>query len=238
MPTRPNTSSLNTPSAIIVAGIVIAIAIIIAFAGNGKTNQPITQNTDGRPTIGEAAKAVGLRANQVEACVENDEQLAVVEKHLADATDIGATGTPNAVIIGPDGQTFPVSGALPREAWEFIIDIMLGQSDESLPELEDDLSGNVDPVTNADHLRGNPEAPVIIVEYSDIDCPFCQRVHPILASIVEDRPDDVAWVYRHFPIPSLHPDAPAKAEAAECVAAQTDNETFWEYLDLLIEGKS
>lgn len=85
-----------------------------------------------------------------------------------------------------------------------------------------------------DHIYGNPDAEVFIVEYSDIDCPFCARVHPTLKSVVDNSDGEVAWVYRHFPIEQLHPEATEKAIATECVAKLAGNEAFWEYLDDLI----
>ncbi len=93
---------------------------------------------------------------------------------------------------------------------------------------------NNSPITTEDHIRGNVEtAQVVIVEYSDIDCPFCQRFHPTMQQILDEYQGKVAWVYRHFPLDSLHPEARKKAEASECVAALGGNEAFWTYLDRL-----
>jgi protein-disulfide isomerase len=85
-----------------------------------------------------------------------------------------------------------------------------------------------------DHIYGNPDGEVFIVEYSDIDCPFCARVHPTLKSVVDNSDGEVAWVYRHFPIEQLHPEATEKAIATECVAKLAGNDAFWDYLDDLI----
>jgi protein-disulfide isomerase len=87
-----------------------------------------------------------------------------------------------------------------------------------------------------DHIYGNPEAETFIIEYSDIDCPFCARVHPTIKSVVDESNGTVAWVYRQFPIEQLHPEAPFKAAATECVAKLAGNEAFWTYLDGLIQG--
>lgn len=91
----------------------------------------------------------------------------------------------------------------------------------------------VQPITSSDHVRGNRNAKVTIVEYSDIDCPFCQRIHDTLKQVVNTYDGDVSWVYRHFPLTSLHPNAATKAEATECVAELGGEETFWEYIDIL-----
>lgn len=85
-----------------------------------------------------------------------------------------------------------------------------------------------------DHLKGSSEAPVVLIEYSDIECPFCQRFHPTLQQAVDEYPDQVAWVFRHFPL-GIHANAQKEAEATECASAQGGNEAFWRYLDTLFE---
>lgn len=94
----------------------------------------------------------------------------------------------------------------------------------------------VDPVTDDDHVRGSKDAPIVLIEYSDIECPFCQRFHPTMKQIKEEYGDKVAWVYRHFPLSSIHPRAQKAAEATECVAELGGEEKFWTYLDGLIAG--
>ncbi len=91
------------------------------------------------------------------------------------------------------------------------------------------------PVTSEDHIRGNPNAPVKIVEYSDTECPFCKSFHSTLQKAVSDYGDKVVWVYRHFPIDSIHPRAPKEAEATECAGEQGGNDMFFKYLDRIFE---
>lgn len=86
-----------------------------------------------------------------------------------------------------------------------------------------------------DHIRGNPDAPVILVEYSDTECPFCKSFHNTLKQLIEryGKAGSFAWVYRHFPLVQLHPKAPKEAEALECAAEFGGNAKFWEYIDAL-----
>jgi protein-disulfide isomerase len=91
------------------------------------------------------------------------------------------------------------------------------------------------PVTGKDHIRGNPDAKVVIVEYSDTECPFCKTYHNTLKELTASYGDQVAWVYRHFPIAQLHAKAPKEAEATECVASLGGNTAFWSYLDKIFE---
>lgn len=89
------------------------------------------------------------------------------------------------------------------------------------------------PVNDSDHIRGNPGAAIKIVEYSDTECPFCKRFHNSMIDILDTSGKDgtVAWVYRHFPIKSLHKKAIREAEATECVASLAGEDAFWTYLD-------
>ena len=86
-------------------------------------------------------------------------------------------------------------------------------------------------VSADDHILGNPNAPILIIEYSDTECPFCKVFHNTLHSVVENSDDKVAWVYRHYPIQELHPKAFNEAVASECAWEQSGNENFWKYID-------
>jgi protein-disulfide isomerase len=99
----------------------------------------------------------------------------------------------------------------------------------------EEVKGTLNPVTEADHIRGNPNAPIMIVEYSDFDCPFCKNFHETMVKIMNEYGVDgkVAWVYRHFPLEQLHPSAPQIALASECVAKLGDDEAFWKFADLV-----
>lgn len=93
------------------------------------------------------------------------------------------------------------------------------------------LNTEVDPVTSADHIRGDINAPVKIIEYSDLECPFCKRFHFTMQEVVAKYGDKVAWVYRHYPIDSLHEKARAEAVASECAASLGGEEAFWQFID-------
>lgn len=97
---------------------------------------------------------------------------------------------------------------------------------------------NIDPVTSEDHIRGDPDAKVVIVEYSDFECPFCKQFHGTMQQVMDEYGKDgqVAWVYRHFPLDQLHP-VKARREAAtsECVNELGGNDAFWQFADRFFE---
>lgn len=77
-----------------------------------------------------------------------------------------------------------------------------------------------------DPIRGNPEAPVTIVEYSDFQCPYCARGFETMEEVLEKYPEDVKFVFQHFPLDSIHPWARPAAIASECAGDQKP-EAFW-----------
>jgi protein-disulfide isomerase len=97
---------------------------------------------------------------------------------------------------------------------------------------------NITPVTAADHILGNPNAPIKIVEYSDPSCPYCKMFNPTMEQIMSTYGPGgkVAWVYRSFPLDKpdangnmLHPNAGHEAQGLECAAFLGGNTTFWSY---------
>ncbi len=89
-------------------------------------------------------------------------------------------------------------------------------------------------ITKADHIRGNKNATLALIEYSDLECPFCKRFHPTMMQVLETYKDKVMWVYRHFPL-SFHANAQKEAEATECANEQGGEEAFWKYVDKIFE---
>ncbi|MFH1704712.1 MAG: thioredoxin domain-containing protein [Patescibacteria group bacterium] len=89
------------------------------------------------------------------------------------------------------------------------------------------------PVTASDHILGDPNAPVKIVEFADLECPYCKDFHRILIDIMDEYGKDgrVALVYRHFPLSSIHPKAVNEAHASECAAELGGNGAFWDFIE-------
>jgi protein-disulfide isomerase len=89
-------------------------------------------------------------------------------------------------------------------------------------------------ITKDNHVRGNFNAPVTIVEFSDFECPFCERHFGTLQQVLKDYGDKVRLVYKHFPL-SFHPQAEKAAEATECASEQGK---FWEMHDKIFSNQA
>jgi protein-disulfide isomerase len=119
----------------------------------------------------------------------------------------------------------PVSAPTPREQ-----PVPTVQAPEQLQD-----AANVVPVDlSKDHIRGNKNARIALIEYSDMECPYCKAVHPTYKQIIDQYGDKVMWVYRHFPL-DFHANAMKQAEASECVAEIGGEDAFWKYVDAIYD---
>jgi protein-disulfide isomerase len=88
----------------------------------------------------------------------------------------------------------------------------------------------ITPITADDFVSGNPTGTVTLVEYSDLECPFCKVFHTAMKTVTKKQPD-LAWVFRHYPLETLHKKAYEEAYNAECVGILGGDEKFWQYID-------
>lgn len=141
------------------------------------------------------------------------QKVQLLQKNLI--TDLISNSTPQPNIAGATAvpQAVPTSG-----------------------KLASDQAAKLPKVTQADHLRGSLNAPVILIEYSDYYCPFCSRFHVTAKQVLSDYGDQIAWVYRHFPLDQLHPHARALAELSECVTELAGDDAFWLFTDATYES--
>ncbi len=89
-------------------------------------------------------------------------------------------------------------------------------------------------VKESDYIRGDVNAPVTVITYTDFECPFCKSFHPSMTRIMNEYQGKVRWVYRHFPL-SFHVNAQKEAEAAECVGKLNGVEAYWSFIDKIFE---
>lgn len=105
----------------------------------------------------------------------------------------------------------------------------------------------VRPIDSKDHILGNPKAEILLVEYSDFQCPYCQQFHESMKKIMSEYGEDgkVAWVYRHYWAERklqdgriFHPQGGVAAEASECVAELGGNDKFWAFAHGMFQSQT
>lgn len=124
-------------------------------------------------------------------------------------SDLGRAPRPSA--------TNPANAPVPQGPVSVKLDVAQA---EALPKVSSD-----------DHIRGSADAEIILIEYSDFECPFCASFHPTAQQALDEYGDRIAWVYRHFPLESIHPKARPAANASECIAEIAGEEAFWRFAD-------
>lgn len=99
------------------------------------------------------------------------------------------------------------------------------------------LSDLMRPVGKDDHILGSAKARVLVVEYSDTECPYCKNFHNTMLTLMQEygQAEKMAWVYRHFPIAELHTKSFKESEALECAGSLGGNSKFWEYTNKIYE---
>lgn len=133
-----------------------------------------------------------------------------------------------AIYLSSDKSAAPTNGPSPTN---------VDNTDVNPPEGDTASLDKMAEISNSDHVRGDRNAPVKIVEYSDLECPFCKRFHETMKQIMDEYGKDgkVAWVYRHFPLDQLHSKARNEAVATECANELGGNDKFWAYTDRIFE---
>lgn len=221
----------QTPISIVIAGLFIAGAIVFTkmmperqpaaqSGGQAQTEQQV------RAQMIDAAKASGAPKKEFAACLDSKSKEGAINDAVALAGRSGVQGTPTFFVL-KDGKQFEVVGA--RDEATFLKAIADGKAPADQPE-----SPKAEKIvlSETDHLMGPKDAAVTIVEYSDIDCPFCKKAKPTIDKILKDHPE-YAFVYRHSPIVQLHPFAAYKAQAAECAASTGGETAFWKFMDIV-----
>lgn len=109
---------------------------------------------------------------------------------------------------------------------------------DSLPgegKLSESQARKVPGINEEDRIRGSSNPEVYLIEYSDLECPFCKQFHKTAKQAVSDYKGKLAWVYRHFPLDNLHPKADKEAEASECARELGGDDGFWNFTDKVFE---
>lgn len=238
--------------------IIVLVALIISFFFIGQMWTKLKRLESGgavvvnsevtgvKKELAETAVSLGLNEEEFLACLDSDEAKNRVDNETQMGKSSGVTGTPGSFLIDTqDNYAVFVPGAFPYDTLDSIISTMsegdrndveaaIANASEDDPvsaltvnELED-----IEGLKDNDYVRGDENSEIYLVEYSDYDCPFCSRFHGVAQQLVDEG--KVAWVYRQFPLPQLHPDAETKSAAAICAGQLGGNDAFWEFSDALL----
>jgi len=219
-PVQPQNQKMTTPMAIVVAGVLIMIGILLT---NGNSINSSKEKT--------LSEQVGVSKEKLTECIKSTDATALNTKiqtsveSAMKAIPAEQRGTPYGIIIGNNGVKTDIRGADSVEnVKKLIAEVTAGK-------VTNEYKGEVPAIDETDHVLGNPStATVTIIEYSDFECPYCKAFQTTLKQVVAESNGTVAWVYRHWPI---HQNSFDKLIASECVAKIKGNDAFWKYSDLL-----
>lgn len=175
------------------------------------------------------AASLGLDSDSFDRCLDSGQFAGEVAAEAKEATALGLTGTPGLFINGRFYSGLQTA------------DILAGVIDEELERAGYEVEGRrIEPrrfdVNSAGFpSKGAADAPVTIVEFADFQCPYCRQLLPTLQEVIEAYEDEVRFVFRHYPIASIHPEAQKASEAAACAG---DQGRFWEMHDAMYADQS
>ena len=165
-------------------------------------------------------------------CMDEGRYAEAVKDDVTSGQLAGVKGTPHSFVL-IDDAIYEIPGAVDEAGVREFFDDLLASNDPRAENLSDTIT--LASVDKDDWMRGSDNARITVIEYTDVDCPFCKKFHESTANIMSDYSNDVKWVFRHMPSDGLHPDARKKAEAAECIGQISGPETFWQYIDTLLK---
>lgn len=235
---------------LILFGLIILLIALSFVAGtlytkvkyleeNGVTGGVAAAPANINEALTQYAKQLKLDNKKFQACLSDGKYTQRVTAQTDQGTQVGVQATPTFYINGKF-----VGGAYPLEAFKNVIDKELdGTGSENAADYieilqqayENEMNRSFDPAPKQVDIgdapvRGDRNAKVTIVEFSDFQCPFCKQAVSTLDQVLEEYKGKVRLVYKHYPITSIHPNAQIAAEASECAREQNK---FWEYHDLL-----
>lgn len=170
------------------------------------------------------AASLGLETDAFDACLSSGKYDSAIEANLQEGVQLGVRGTPAFFVDG-----FPISGAQPYDLFAYAVELAEAgtladaYTRPAEPTPAPTPSGPAVVNTNGAYGIGDPDAPVTIVEFTDFQCPFCarhfQQTYPQIKANYIDK-GLVYYVFKEFPLTSIHPQAALASEAARCAGSQ------------------
>lgn len=190
----------------------------LLFANNNKIKLP---------DLLHYAQQLHLDVPRFQKALESGRFRHVIADDLAMAHGLGISATPTFFI---NGSSFV--GQLSADKLNAAIDEALDPGSVAVASAAGTVSVDKLDLSRAP-VRGQPQAPITIIEFSDLQCPFCARVTPTLQELMKQYPDQVRWVFKNFPL-DFHADSPL-AHAAALAAGRQGK--FWEMHDLIFANQ-
>lgn len=228
------TIKLSTPLAIIVGSVIISGGIMgygAIISGGTATGTQTVANP-----LPKMLKAIGVDKKAFAACVDNGTMAASVSASTQDGTTAGVTGTPTSFVIKEEGGiqyvVATVSGAQTYDFFKSAIDQALSTATvKNLPKF---TGKAVDPSEVAGPVAASK---VYVVEYSDLECPFCISLYGTMKKVRTDYDSKISFVYRNFPLTQIHQHAQKEAEMVSCATTLGGAEAYHALIDSMFEFK-
>lgn len=231
---------ITTPAAIIIGSIIIA-ASIVAYGYIIrpsvlevkdlliKVAQQLNVPEATPDLVQEIADDLNLTGSKWEACLTSQNTKDQIQKELNDGVAAGVNGTPSTFILVNKNGTYEIAdriaGAQPEAVVRQAIDKVLAGDVKTTP-----FGGS--PVTEDEFVQGT-KSNVVVLEYADAECPYCVRFHPTINNIMKTYGNRIGFVYRHFPLTQIHPDALRYATAIECAGNVKGKDAYFSFIDKL-----
>lgn len=235
-----NLETLLTPLSILVSAIMISASIFYTFNGGGgiSFNSKSKNVASSGGSIENLVKDIGVDTKKFNKCLDNNDYKKEIEKDIADGQEVGISGTPGFIIGNLDDKGnvkgVIIAGAYPFSEFEDKIETYLkGNKPEGEGMEEVTVSIDDDPIQG-----DKKKAKVALVEFSDYECPFCQKFHKeTLDEITQKYVDTgkIIHVYRDFPLSFHEPKASEAAVAANCVKEVAGDDKYFEFGKLYYE---
>jgi len=207
-------------------------------------SQPKLEDAD----LKAAAKEFGVPEMVIDSAIKSDRYAEKFEQSQDLAQDFEARGTPHFFVNG-----IRLAGAQPFEKFKEVIDAQIAKAKKMVSsgvpraKIYDQIlkegkspppppKKEIDPAPSDSPVKGSKSAKIVIQEFSDFECPFCSRVNPTIAQVLEKFGKDVKIVWRNMPLP-FHKNAPLAAEAAYEIYKQKGDDAFWKYHDKLFASQ-
>lgn len=200
---------------------IVGILLLIGIIGTGYiyfTARPSNNSStvlEGK--FVQYAQQLGLNTTQFTRCFETDKYASEIQNDQSDGIASGLQGTPTLFI-----NNNKMLGVSSYSDLSFVIQEALASGEKNTI------------AVGSNPPKGNQSAQVVIVEFSDFQCPACKAAEPYVQQILQNYAGKIVLYYRNFPLTQLHPFAEKAAEASECANEQGK---FWEYHDLLFQNQ-